>query len=143
MKALSIRQPYAWAILHAGKEVENRDWTVNNPSMAMARRLVQSGAEFLIHTGMGMTRAEYEDFLATAHAISRIRPFPSGLTLPAFDDLPRGGIVGMARIKAVVTSHASPWFFGPVGLVLANVQQVPFVPLKGALGFFEMEWPVQ
>ena len=26
MKALSIRQPWAWAILHAGKDVENRTW---------------------------------------------------------------------------------------------------------------------
>ena len=26
MKALSIRQPWAWAILHAGKDIENRDW---------------------------------------------------------------------------------------------------------------------
>lgn len=24
--ALSIRQPWAWAILHAGKDIENRDW---------------------------------------------------------------------------------------------------------------------
>lgn len=26
MKALSIRQPWAWRILHAGKDIENRDW---------------------------------------------------------------------------------------------------------------------
>jgi hypothetical protein len=27
MKALSIHQPWAWAILHAGKTVENRTWS--------------------------------------------------------------------------------------------------------------------
>ena len=26
MPALSIRQPWAWAILHAGKDIENRSW---------------------------------------------------------------------------------------------------------------------
>lgn len=26
MKALSIRQPWAWLILHAGKDIENRVW---------------------------------------------------------------------------------------------------------------------
>ena len=27
MLALSIRQPWAWLILRAGKDVENRDWS--------------------------------------------------------------------------------------------------------------------
>ena len=26
MKALTIKQPWAWAIIHAGKDIENRDW---------------------------------------------------------------------------------------------------------------------
>ena len=26
MKALSIRQPWAWAIINAGKDIENRQW---------------------------------------------------------------------------------------------------------------------
>lgn len=26
MKCLSIRQPWAWAILYAGKDIENRTW---------------------------------------------------------------------------------------------------------------------
>ena len=29
MKALSIHQPWAWAILNAGKTVENRTWSTN------------------------------------------------------------------------------------------------------------------
>lgn len=24
--ALSVRQPWAWAIIHAGKDIENRSW---------------------------------------------------------------------------------------------------------------------
>jgi hypothetical protein len=26
MKALSVRQPWAWAIIHGGKNIENRNW---------------------------------------------------------------------------------------------------------------------
>lgn len=141
MKALSVRQPWAWLILHAWKDIENRDWFYRYPGVADARRLVASGERFLIHAGKGMTRAEYEDALHTAHLISRTHPFPAELALPALADLPRGGIVGSARLSAFVKRHPSPWFFGPLGLVLADVQPIPFTPLKGALGFFEVETP--
>ncbi len=30
MKALSVRQPFAWAIDHGGKDIENRSWAKNN-----------------------------------------------------------------------------------------------------------------
>lgn len=26
MKALSVKQPWAWAIIHAGKDIEKRTW---------------------------------------------------------------------------------------------------------------------
>lgn len=28
--ALSVRQPWAWAIIHAGKDIENRTWQAVN-----------------------------------------------------------------------------------------------------------------
>jgi len=131
MKALSIRQPWVWAILHAGKRVENRDWQPRNPGLRFR-------GEFLIHASAGMTRREFEDCLAFMHDISEQHPFPAGLTLPAFDELPRGGIVGKARVVDIVDVHSSPWFFGPKALVLTDVQPLEFVPLKGALGFFDV-----
>lgn len=123
--ALSVRQPWPWGILVAGKEIENRTWwtAVRGP--------------IALHAGLGMTRAEYEDFLSTCHTISYERPFPAGLTLPPFKELPRGGIVGVVDIVDCVTSHPSPWFFGPYGFVLANARPVDFIPVKGALGFFD------
>jgi hypothetical protein len=131
MKALSIRQPWAWAIVHAGKDIENRDWQPQNPGRRFR-------GPFLIHASSGMTRDEYEDCLDTCHAISLRRPFPTGLTLPDFKDLPRGGIIGKAEIIDVVDHDNSPWFFGPIGLKLSNVEPLPFVPFKGALGFFDV-----
>ena len=43
--ALSIRQPWAWAILHAGKDVENR----SEPMARSAERLI--GQTILLHAG--------------------------------------------------------------------------------------------
>lgn len=143
MKALSIRQPWAWAILHAGKDVENRDWSDNYPALHTAYRLVEDaihqkdGGEFLIHAAKGMTKDEYEDGLDLMHAISRKKSFPEGLTLPAFGDLPRGGIVGSAQLYDVVTESASLWFSGRIGLVLRNPKMLPFRACKGSLGFFD------
>lgn len=50
--------------------------------------------------------------------------------------LPRGGIVGMARIVDCVTAMDSKWFFGRYGFVLRDAFPLPFVPCRGQLGFF-------
>lgn len=128
MKALSIRQPWSWAILFAGKDIENRSWWT------------RFRGRVLIHASKGMTKGEFEDFIQTAHAISTTDSFPAGLTIPAFDDLPRGGIVGEAEIVDCVTRSDSPWFFGPYGFVLRNARPLPFRPCKGKLGFFTPEF---
>ncbi|WP_029554815.1 ASCH domain-containing protein [Xanthobacter sp. 91] len=117
MKALSIRQPWAWCILH-GKPVENRNWWTSYRG------------PLDIHAAKGMTRDEYEECRDFAASL--------GLALPPMADLPRGGIVGRAKLVDCVTSHPSPWFFGRYGLVLEEVEPLPFIPLKGALGLFDV-----
>lgn len=47
MRALSIRQPWAWAIVHAGKRVENRSRNTN------------IRGHFLIHAAKECTAKEY------------------------------------------------------------------------------------
>ncbi|MGY2053265.1 ASCH domain-containing protein [Methylobacterium sp. JK268] len=125
-KALSVRQPWAWAIVGGCKDVENRDWST------------RFRGPVLIHASRGMTRAEYEDFLDTARAISRTHPFPSGVALLPYDELQRGGVVGIAEIIGCVQEHASPWFVGRYAFVMANAQPVPFVACRGQLGFFDV-----
>lgn len=119
--ALSVRQPWAWAIVAAGKNIENRSWRRPNPG------LMFRGA-FAVHASTGMTRAEYEDaadFMATI-----------GVACPPPADLVRGAIVGVARVVDVVRDSDSHWFAGPVGLVLADPQLIEPIPSPGALGFF-------
>lgn len=131
MKALSIRQPWAWAILTIGKDIENRDWKPTNSGLRFR-------GPVLIHASQGMTKDEYEEFLYVAHAISVTHPFPTDLSLPPFQELPRGGIVGRCEIVDCVRASESPWFFGPYGFALHNAEPRPFKPYKGALGFFDV-----
>lgn len=51
-------------------------------------------------------------------------------------DLPRGGVVGMARIVDCVQQMDSKWFFGKYGFVLRDAFPLPLVPCKGQLSFF-------
>lgn len=119
--ALSVRQPWAWAIIHAGKDIENRSWT--NRNAGLRHRGLTA-----IHASKGMTRYEYEDAQEFMASI--------GVTCPPARDLLRGGIIGTVRVVDVVTRSTSQWFFGPKGLVLQSPQPCSFVPAVGALGFF-------
>lgn len=121
MKALSIRQPYAWLIVNGFKDIENRSWDTKY------RGLV------LIHASKGMKRADYD----AAKAICDSLPPLQRVILPAFDKLERGGIVGYTHITGTTRESASPWFFGPVGFELHGSKPLPFHPLKGRLSFFE------
>ena len=155
MKALSIRQPWAWAILHAGKRIENRERKDGRmPSMCSHR------GPLLIHAAAGLTRAEFfaaSSFMCDAGLADRPGSGkPTAIPLSWKSSvLDRGGIVGVCN----VVGHIEPtgmvtvggfdmteplvldtrWHIdGSYGLVLADVRPLPFVPFKGALGFFEV-----
>jgi hypothetical protein len=122
--ALSIRQPWAWLILNAGKDIENRDWRTGFRGPC------------LIHAAKTMTRADYNAcclFLADDRFDS--------IELPLPQDLQRGGIVGQATVDACLIKSDSKWFCGPYGFKLSNPRELPFTPLKGRLGFFPVPMP--
>lgn len=54
-------------------------------------------------------------------------------------DLPRGGVVGMARITDCVDKMDSEWFFGRYGFVLEDAFAVDMIPCRGQLGFFKLD----
>lgn len=123
MRALSIRQPWTWLILHAGKDIENREWST------------RVRGRILIHVGKGMTRDEYEDALDfAAHAVDD----RSRIEVPLYEELERGGIVGSVEIIDCVTRSDSPWFCGTYGFVLRDPRILPFRPWRGELGFFNV-----
>lgn len=121
MKALSIRQPWAWLIVNGHKQFENREWSQHNPGKKFR-------GPVLIHASKGMTRDEYAAGAAIAEDY--------GVSLPADWDLPRGGIVGQADVVAWHDSPPKMPFAFNSGLELANAKPLPFQPCKGMLGFF-------
>lgn len=121
--ALSIRQPWAWAIINAGKDIENRDWPT------------KFRGPVCIHAAKGMTQGEFDNFVDLSRVMFREGLWKGGF-IPERKALSLGGIVWVCDIVDCVDASASPWFFGRYGFVLKNARPVEFVPVKGALGFF-------
>lgn len=123
--AISVRQPYAWAIIHAGKNIENRGPVMlRHLPKPICRRIA-------VHAAKGMTRDEYEGGRDYIDHIAGAGACPS----PA--DLLRGGIIGSVDVVDVLTRSHSPWFIGPRGLLLDKPVPCGFIPSVGALGYFE------
>jgi len=162
MKAISIKQPWAWAFLH-GKEVENRNW----------RFPPKYRGEILIQASKTFDKKGYQWIVE-----NKTRLFANHIFMPhhhrrndgktRFEDggvfnIPyyqMGGIVAKGNLIGVVQTNSghhrlldhhsenearliqalkSPWYFGPMGLVIVDVVPVPFVPCKGQLGIFNVE----
>lgn len=120
--AISIRQPWAWLILYAGKDIENRDWKTN------------FRGRVLIHASKSCAKSEYEnaiDFMVYRGIDRR--------DIPSIDQFERGGIIGSVEIVDCIDNSESPWFVGNFGFVLRNPKPLPFVPWKGQLGFFNVQ----
>jgi hypothetical protein len=129
--ALSVRQPWAWAIIHAGKDIENRSW------LSITRYLTTRG-RIAIHASKGMTQEDYRAGRDFIDCITMARD----VWCPNAKDLPRGGIVGSVEIVDGVRDSASPWFIrqrGGGGLVLREPRQCEFIPASGQLGIFRWE----
>lgn len=117
---LSVRQPWAWLIVHGWKNIENRNWPT------------RVRGSINIHASKGMTEDEYWA------ALIFVRGFAPQVAemIPGPDELPRGGIVGRATLLDCVDHHSSEWFVGKWGFVLGDQKRLLFEPCKGALGFF-------
>ena len=123
--ALSIRQPWASLILLAGKDIENRTWEarVRGP--------------ILIHAAKSMTIREYAEAMTFARAVASWEIADLDDSLHP-ENLPRGGIIGSVNLAACLHRSPSPWFQGPYGFALRDPKLLPFVPIRGQLGFFDV-----
>lgn len=125
--ALSVRQPWAWAIIHAGKDIENRTAT----AIKLGRMRAAVGTRIAIHASKGMSRQEYElarNAMALLNGVAHAPP-PAALA--------RGGIIGTVLVVGIVKTSPSPWFEGPYGLELREPSATPFIGADGELGIFK------
>jgi len=118
MKVLSIRQPWAWAIVHENKRIENRTWNTKFRD------------EFLIHASHKWDD-EGRQFISKNMFKLGIRVFANKKHHQF------GGIIGKATLVDVITESEDPYFCGPFGFVLENIEPIEFIPCKGKLGFWE------
>ncbi len=120
MKAISIQQPWAWAILHAEKNIENRTW-----GTSYRGRIVVHAGKKIDPEGMTLLRKW-------------------GFDVP--ENLPTGCLLGEIDITGCVDQAHGPthirslWAFGPYCWTLANPIAYPEpIPCLGKLGIFEVE----
>lgn len=116
--AISLRQPWAYAMLHLGKTIDNRRWST------------RFRGPVLIHASLTWDD-EGEDWLRDR-----------GYDPP--DELPRGAFVGTMRI--VGCSHIdairepSPWAFGPWCFGVREAKPLPApIPASGRLGIYRWQ----
>ena len=126
MKALSVRAPWWYAILH-GKPIENRDWYT-----AMRGRVLLHASKWWKSDEV---ECDWDSILWMAAKDGIVIPEPDWSEHRAAG----GCIVGSVEIIGCVTAHPSAFFVGRYGFVLRNPVAFPEpIPFKGALGFFDV-----
>lgn len=118
MRALTLWQPWAWAIAHAGKRIENRTWPP-------PERVV--GKQIAIHAGKKLDK---EDAFGLLDYLGE-----QGIDQPI--EFTRSAIIAVATVKGWVEGLSDDhpqamWFCGPCGWVLTDV--IPLrrpVPCRG------------
>lgn len=146
LRALSLLQPWANLVASGENDVENRlKWKTSN-----------FRGWFLVHASKRPTREYYAGaaiWMANRslcclvdHSDER-RPGE----LPPWESYtgPFGGIIGIANVVDVIHPYRddemhivrplaarSPWYMGGFALVLEGARPLPFIPCKGALGWF-------
>jgi hypothetical protein len=124
MKAVTIRQPFAWAIAAGFKDIENRTWAPR----------VAPGEVVAIHAAVAMPDAD--DVRRVQKLVGRRASVP--------EEYDCGAIVAVARVAKVVASSRSPWFSGPLGWVLEEVTLVREpIDCTGQLGLWKVPAAVE
>ena len=130
IKALTIHQLWAWAILAGHKTIENRTWSTNYRG------------PLAIHAGA--SRASCDESAAFIRQL--------GIEPPPVSELTFGAVIGVCDVVDVISMAdkgrligrspllTSPWFEGPFGFVLANVRPL-LLPLRGMPGLFSIDLP--
>lgn len=131
MKAFSVRQPWAWLIVHNHKPLENR-----------TRRTHYRGL-IAVHASLQFDHAGY----------AWVKQNHPHIKMPAPEEFERGGVVGEFEIVACIepgdakllTSRDAPWYMPAeppaksFAWILENAAPFRFMPCRGQLGFFEVD----
>jgi len=124
--ALSIRQPWAYLIIHGYKDIENRNWPL--PAHMIGQRIY-------VHAPSKEDHEAYK-WLEAKRYFNSIPRFVINFPLVF------SAIIGEVDIIEGTFKSDSPWFDGNYGFILANpVAYSTPIPCKGRLGFFKPTIP--
>lgn len=118
--ALSVQQPWAYAIMHMGKDIENRTW-------APPHRIIEK--RIWIHASKKRQNIDPSELLRS--------PIDDG-GLPTVRELVVGAIIGSVFIVGVRRTSSSRWYRrGSVGWKLADPEPLAEpVVCRGQLGIW-------
>jgi len=127
MKALSIKQPWAYLIAKGYKDIENRT------------RATNFRGRIYIHAGAKFDNESLEWLVKNRDLIPEETAWRIAWLIMIWK---YGAIIGEVDIVDCVRNHISPWFTGPYGYVLENpiFYEDGIHPYKGRLGFFEVKF---
>jgi hypothetical protein len=153
MKAITVRQPWAWSIFHAGKNVENRTW---RPSFDF----VKAHHRIAIHTSGRLSMQECGEFagLALQREFEGRQIMPAGWQMPGPGEMVCGAIIGTVVLWGLIhwtvdmteCRERYPWWIGdkdgsPIyGWVLTEpVLLTEPIPMRGQLGLWDVPGDVR
>lgn len=122
MFALSIRQPWAFAVASGVKRIENRTWSTNYRG------------PLIIHASKNVEWAVVDQVLAK---VARLSHLPLSRVKRIYAPYAEGAaFIGEVQLAGVVRESDNPWFAGPIGWVVQDGHLFDPVPGTGALGIF-------
>jgi hypothetical protein len=164
--ALTMLPPWSWAIVHAGKRLENRDWkrgcSYRGPVWLHTSNAPSGDPEKVLRSA-SKTADEYADGVSAMLSAIRRTGVDTGPVTHGALLATRGMILGRARVVSAIrpgsrgysveeehivagmsrrmdraiTDAEAAWWTGGFALVLDDVIALPEpVPCKGALGFW-------
>jgi ASCH domain len=117
LRALSLKQPWAWLVVNGYKDIENRRWRTT-------------------HRGPLLIHASRSNPDYTPDQIEK----KYGVRIP--DEVETGGIVGVVDVVNCVERHPSKWKFpAQKGWVLKDARRLPFRACRGFVGIFKPHFP--
>lgn len=133
MKALSIFQPWAWAIFNAGRNVENRNC------------LTPHRGPLLIYASKTRFKDDWQN--AVEWMCEYVPGLLEDILIPDMENLDLGGIIGRVELVDCIRNSNSPWAMeGQIHWILKNPEPWSFSPSKTnsrGRGVYEVEHEIQ
>lgn len=139
--ALTLIQPWAWCVAHAGKLVENRTW--KPPAHLIGGYLAIHAGKKLDRETILELREDGVDVPATVElgaivAVARVAGWvkDNGAFIDSRREVTARAGVSQARAEEIIRSR---WWAGPIGWVLEDVVAIDPVPALGSQGLWTVE----